>query len=215
MKFQIEELLFLTNITKGPMPFGVFLKFPVKRTGKEVGEEAVTLLQKKGVLGADRKFTREGALVTSYWEAYRCSNRHLIINKSYLAVLPDRRLIILTKCGKEYDFQTMDATVYMKLLLDKCEFMCQKENAGERRRSERIPYDVWQKERAQKEEPCLVVGVFEDQQMKREMVYYWKEEAGYVYDLNKEKVRTIQPRKMRIQFLDYLGMEGEVEAYGR
>lgn len=58
LKLTEEELIFMNSVTKGPVPFGVFLKYPVWKDTEDLKEEIMGSLQKKGILNEE-----------DYWDA--------------------------------------------------------------------------------------------------------------------------------------------------
>ncbi len=62
LKLTEDELLFINSVTKGPVPFGVFLKYPAWKDTEDLKEEILLSLQKKGIVNEEKKITEFGMI---------------------------------------------------------------------------------------------------------------------------------------------------------
>lgn len=218
MKFTSEELLFFQEVTSAPVPFGIFLKFPSGKKGNQVGEETVATLQEKGVLDAQRKFTKWGMATLMLWEAYGKSERYLIINNSFLGLTKEGRVIHVQKESDGYEILSFDRAVFLHRLLRRCAFLCEESRMKELLPATDLAYEDWLREIESYGENLLVVGAYERRQecfqAVEEMVYYWRGKEGYRYDFGSAKVQSIRPIEMRHWFLDWTGLKQEVMQHG-
>ena len=53
----------------------------------------------------------------------------------------------------------------------------------------------------------VIAGSFMDKEPEKEVVYYWDENRGYQYDLNKERERQLQPRQLRLRLMELLNVQ--------
>ena len=70
MRFTSDELMFITSMTKGPIPFGIFFEKRRGTKAKEAAIEARQALIEKGILTEDG-ITKKGFAVIKLWEDYR------------------------------------------------------------------------------------------------------------------------------------------------
>ena len=64
----------------------------------------------------------------------------------------------------------------------------------------------------EKDYQMLITGSYVDYKPEKETAYYWDEEEGYQYDLNKGRERRLKPRQMRRRLMEVLNVrEGEVK----
>lgn len=124
LKFTEEELTFINSITKGPAPFGVFLKYPVWRDTEELKSEVLTSLQEKQILGEDKKITEYGMIPLILWEEYRNAVSHIVLNQVCFAVLSNGRLVGVRKAEKQYYLTTGRGKEIFLELLKNNTFLC-------------------------------------------------------------------------------------------
>lgn len=60
MLFTNNEIVFLTSVSKGCMPFGIHYKMPKEGEKEAFIEDAIQSLMQKGILNEERKLTQEG-----------------------------------------------------------------------------------------------------------------------------------------------------------
>jgi len=206
LKLTEEELIFMNSVTKGPVPFGVFLKYPVWKDTEDLKEEIVRSLQKKGILNEERKITEFGMIPLIMWEEYRNAVHHMVLNQTCFAVLPNGRLIGIRNTGKEYWLSTGRGEEILLELLQKNRFLRGGENEREHYTSRRLTYDEWSRLMHEKDYHMLIAGSYVNYKPEKETAYYWDEEEGYQYDLNKGRERRLRPRQMRMRLMELLNV---------
>lgn len=212
LKLTEDELLFINSVTKGPVPFGVFLKYPAWKDTEDLKEEILLSLQKKGIVNEEKKITEFGMIPLLMWEEYRNAVHHLVLNETCFAVLPNGRLTGVRKMGREYYLSTGRGEEILLELLKKNRFLCGGEKEGEHYTSRRLTYDEWSRLMHEKDYQMLITGSYVDYKPEKETAYYWDEEEGYQYDLNKGRERRLKPRQMRRRLMEVLNVrEGEVK----
>lgn len=212
LKLTEEELLFINSVTKGPVPFGVFLKYPAWKDTGDLKEEILLSLQEKGIVNEEKKITEFGMIPLIMWEEYRNAIHHLVLNETCFAVLSNGRLTGIRKMRGEYYLSTGRGEEILLELLKKNRFLCGGEKEREHYTSRRLTYDEWSKLMQEKDYHMLIAGSYVNYNPEKETAYYWDEEEGYQYDLNKGKERRLKPRQMRLRLMELLNVrEGEVK----
>lgn len=206
LKFTEEELIFINSITKGPAPFGVFLKYPVWRDTEELKSEVLTSLQEKQILGEDKKITEYGMIPLILWEEYRNAVRHIVLNQVCFAVLSNGRLVGVRKAEKQYYLTTGRGKEIFLELLKNNTFLCGGEKEGEHYTSRKLTYEEWSKMIREKDSNILVTGSYVNYRPEKEIAYYWEGEEGYQYDMNKGRERRLKPRQMRLRLMELLNI---------
>lgn len=203
MLFSREELLFFTMITEGPMPFGIPLKFPREKNVEEVQKDIVEKLIQKELLDKENEFTESGIAVTLLWEEYRKCEKHLVINEKLLAVLPNRRVILIARQEKNFEIQSFDAVLVLAELLKECDFM-RESTSDESYKPHILDIKEWHKKMQYYENRKILIGVFKNKKVE-ERAFYWEKNKGFMYDLDRQIEIQIQPRRMRAYFMKELG----------
>ncbi len=206
MKISQNELLFINSVTKGPEPFGVFLRYPGEEKYSGYKKEVIQTLQMKRILNDNQKFTNEGTALLLLWEEYRNSRKHLIINHMILAICASGRVIVISKQEDDYELFSVDGAVIMAALLKKYEFL-RREEKEENTDLKKIPYEDWAKDMEQYGGNVVIIGAFLEREPRKEEVYYWSGNKGYRYEIASCYQSTMSPRRMRMCLLEYLGME--------
>ncbi len=207
-----EELIFLNNVTKGPAPFGVVLRYPRWRDAEELKEEIVASLQEKGILDEERKITQYGMIPLLLWEEYRNARRHVVLNEVYFAMLPGGRMTGLREWEGKYCLMTGRGEEILMELLKGSEFLRSADRKGEHYASREVDYETWSGAMHRMDGGMVIAGSFVDDEPEKEVVYYWDENRGYQYDLNKGRERQLQPRQMRLRLMELLNVqEGDRE----
>lgn len=206
MRLSRTELFFMNQITKGPLPFGVSLKYDRSCSVEDQKKQIVTSFQQKRLMDEKEQLTKEGFALLQIWESYRRCDVHLIINKNYIAVYPDRRSIILSPVGEEYELYSVDSSKILFTLIKECSFM-QGEDYTPDKHVYIMDYDKWYQEIAEYDSNIMVIGEFYKRATKSEMVYYWNNQKGYQYDFHSKEKRELSPRMLRIQCMRYLNVK--------
>lgn len=208
MEFTDQEIMFLTSVSRGRMPFGVNCQMPDPAKKQDYIEETIESLAKKGILNTERKLTREGAEIIYFWEQYRNSKRHIRLNHVNAAVLPGNILITVIKKEKGYDVSCINSAVFMMELLKHADYLCLGEEKEERGKWQVIDGEAWKKELADME-GCILLYEYRSGRLKEEKVYYWKNGEGYLYYKTQGRMRTLSPGVMRKQIYRILEEESE------
>ena len=140
------------------------------------------------------------------WEEYRNAVHHMVLNQACFAVLPNGRLIGIRNTGKEYWLSTGRGEEILLELLQKNRFLRGGENEREHYTSRRLTYDEWSRLMHEKDYHMLIAGSYVNYKPEKETAYYWDEEEGYQYDLNKGRERRLRPRQMRMRLMELLNV---------
>lgn len=207
IKLTKEELIFLNNVTKGPAPFGIFLRYPKWRDTEELKEEIVTSLQEKGILDEEKKITQYGMIPLLMWEEYRNAKKHIILNGVYFAMLPGGRITGVREFEGAYYLMTGRGEEILLELLKENEFLRSADRKEEHYTSRQLDYVAWSKRMRDSKPGMVITGSFVDYEPEKEVVYYWNETGGFQYDLNKGRERQLQPRQMRMRLMELLNVQ--------
>lgn len=211
MQLTNNEIVFLTSVSRGKVPFGVSYKMPPEGKKEEFVEETLQSLMKKGILNEERKLTKDGAAIIRFWELYRNNSRHVTVNQVKTAVVGKGKLITVYKQGDVYDVNCMDSTTMMYLLLNQSKYLCQGEDKPERGKWQSMNQEEWERE-MENIEGCIPIAEYENGKLLGRKVFYWKENQGYLMNLERFRVRRLSPAVMRKQIFKMIGGE-EYERY--
>jgi hypothetical protein len=221
MKFNDKELLFISGLTKAPVPFGIFLKYPVGRDGKEVGEEAVSGLIEKGLMTNDRKFTKSGMFAFKLWETYCKAEKHVAVGANFLALMPEEKAIMLSvkpveddSTVKEYELQYINRMMLVRQMLLEFDFLRSDAHDKPRFYPKPLKINEWIKNIEIYENRMIVIGLFETKNEAfeshnaiEEQAFYWDEDQGYIYDIVKQTERKADSRMLRIMIMKILEID--------
>lgn len=213
MKLTNNEIVFLTSVGRGSIPFGVRYHMPQAGKEDEFIEETMQSLTEKGILDEEQKLTREGAVLIRIWELYRNCRRHIIINRIHAAVLDGGQLITVYRNGEEYEVSCMHSAVLMLAILKQSEYLCMGEEKPERGKWRTIGAEEWQKE-LEEIEGFIPVMEYEGVKMQAEKLFYWKKQEGYLLNPDNMRVRRLSPALMRQQIYKILGGENSEQKIG-
>ena len=208
MRFTNQEMLFLTSVSRGRVPFGVRSLMPGEEERSAFVEETIQSLMKKGVLDEKEKLTEEGAGIIFCWEQYRNSRRHIRLNHVNAAILPDNVLITVVETEGGYEVGCIRSEVLMTKVLQYSDYMCRAETKASRGSWSDLSEKDWEKELSEME-GAVFVSEYLSGRLTEERVYYWKKEKGYLFNRRKGRVRELSPGVMRKQL--YRTLKGEVE----
>ena len=99
MKFSDSEMMFMISVSRGRKPLGIDIKIPEDSQREEYIKDAIYSLRNKNIVDENLKLTKEGADLLFFFETYRNSYRHVVLDQIYAAVLPRDRLITVMKKG--------------------------------------------------------------------------------------------------------------------
>jgi hypothetical protein len=219
MNLTQEELLFINEVTKGREPFGLFLKYPEQDEMEKYKMEVVKSLQEKGILSETQSFTQKGIALLLLWEEYRNCEKHLIMNHTYLSISQNRRVVGIKKTKGEYQLFSTDSMAILYTILRDYKFL-QQEDIRKQYKAEKVSYEAWSKEIETFGDQILIIGdyrkkevldaeIVNQEEVRKECVYYWKDHHGYMYDMNLGERREAGPRTIRMELLRYLGIAAE------
>ncbi|MCM1040671.1 MAG: DUF5081 family protein [Ruminococcus sp.] len=204
MQFTNNEIVFLTSVSVGNVPFGIHYRMPAEAEKEAFIEEALHSLMKKGILNEERKLTQEGAAIIRFFELYRNSRRHVIINKVRAAVLENGKLITVCKDTDSYEICCTDSAALMLSLLKQSEYLCRGEEKTERGKWHGIMPQEWQ-QTMKEMEGCIPVCEYEDAKLLGRKLFYWKGREGYLLNPERMRIRSLSPSHMRRQLYRILG----------
>lgn len=198
MRVTEQEMVFLVSVSRGRKPLGISWEIPKASEREDYINSTMESLQKKGILDEEKKLTREGADILSFFEKYRNSKRHVALDHIYAAVLPKERLITVVKTEDGYDISCVHATVLMTALLKHSGYLCMGEEKPERGRWQNISPEQIQ-QRAEESDGGVWVREYTDGRLLEEKFFGWGKEEGYVVNLDNNRIRTLSPAVMRRQ----------------
>ena len=202
MRFSYEELLCFNSITQGPAPFGIKLKhFPGER--EEVVARTQRQLKEKMILDEGAHLTKAGGVIVRCYELYRNSHIHVILNEMKIALLANGECIVMYPAEDGYEMISTDHARLMAAVLQECPYI-RKEEAREKGKWKGYGYDEFSAYIEENAKGSLMIGEYEGMKAVRERVFYWTEEAGYIYNLQRERQKEAAPREMRIELLKAL-----------
>lgn len=209
MRFTNNEIVFLTSVGRGNVPFGIRCRMPQEGKREEYITETLCSLAKKGILDEEEKLTKEGAAIIRFWELYRNCHRHIIVNRIRAAVLDDGKLITVCKDGEEYEVCCMDSATLMLSILKQSDYLRMGEEKPERGKWRTIGAKEWKKE-IEEMEGFIPVIEYEKTTLISRKIFYWKEQEGYLLNPERMRIRRLSPAVMRRQIFTILGgMENE------
>lgn len=198
MQFTQEEIFFFNSMTKGRMPFEIVCKLPEQKTSEEIVEETIQSCMQKGLIGEDRHLTKTGLVMLHSWEQYRNSRWHVKMNELRIALLPNNKLIIAYPKDGGYDIQCLRSELVMFALLKQSEYLRQGEERPQRGKWRSISEEEWEQE-IEEMEGAIPLFLYENRKRIERKVYYWKNEQGYVFNMDRKRVRELSPCVMRKQ----------------
>lgn len=214
MRFSEHEMVFLNSITKGNEVFGIPLHFIPEQDRETEVQKTIQGLVEKGVLESETKLSPKGLLPARALECYKECKKHLIINYLHIGLLSSKEAIVIIPLkNKEYEMMRLPRTAILYKLLEQYPILrgaaCQITTEPEIE-----DMDTFLRELKQYD-GNIMVGEFEEDKVRQEQVYFWKDSNLYQYDLNNEVRREISPDSLRRKFLRMLEIREEVAAYER
>ena len=204
MHFNNEEIVFLTSVSRGNVPFGIKYKMPAEGDKGAFVERAIQSLMKKGILDEQRELTKEGAVIIRCWEEYRNCKDHVLIHQIRAALLPDGMLIVALPEGEEYEVRYMNVEVLMLAILKQAQSLCGASELPERGKWQDIPEEEPERESEEPEGMIPVVRYEYHKEIDRRFIY-WK--GNKVYQVNPERmrIRTLSPAAARKMIYTMIG----------
>ena len=205
MRFSEKEIVFLTSVSRGRLPFGVTYEIPPVSERKNYVEETIRSLKKKAILDEAGQLTREGAEILHLWEQYRNSKRHIRLNHLNVAILAKGMLFIVIQMEDSYELGCIHSALVMTELLKNAEYLCRDEQVPIRGKWEKIENGTWSEDK-EVVDGCILLYEYDTGILMQEKVYYWKGQSGYLYHKTRQRIRELSPAVMRKQI--YRILEG-------
>lgn len=203
MRFTEKEIVFLTSVSRGRIPFGITWHLPEQEKKEKYIRETTDSLKGKGILATDGKLTKEGAEIIYLFEQYRNCKRHVRLNHVNMAVLPGDILITMIKTKDGYEAGCIRRDFFMTELLKHADYLCLKEEKTERGRWESVEESAWINGNEDME-GCILIDEYDTGHLESEKIYYWKEQRGFLYHRTRGRLRTLSPGVMRKQIYKIL-----------
>ena len=214
MIFTANELEVLSNISGEEKLFGVINR-PVLSEEKESFEKKTTeSLQKKGILDSDGKLRKNGSIPIYILEQYKKAKKHLIINNFRLAVLPSNKIISVVPVEGGYDLSATNSIVLFTEFIKMKEYFRRAEIEVDRKTRKYKKIEDWEPEFKQCGDNNILIGVFEGKKITEEVVLYWNNEMGYMFNLHSGDRKEMSPRMMRLYLMGILDIEYDVQMGG-
>ncbi|WP_167511254.1 DUF5081 family protein [Pseudobutyrivibrio xylanivorans] len=215
MRFSSDELTFLTLMTNGPAPFGIFFDKIGKDCATDRAKTAKNELIKKGIL-SEAGITPKGFAAVKLWEEYRYASTYVVIKGSIIGLLENRRCIVIVKEGNDYEIASGDRTAIL--------YSCLKEYPALQRgdRKDKVTfldiemdYETVRKKIATLGKNFFTLGVFSGEgRQGMERFIYWDDEYIYSYDPHTHTCKTEEPSSVRKLLVDALELNTEVLSNG-
>ena len=216
MKFTSDELMFLTSITKGPAPFGIFFDKVKSKDGKVKAEAARDELVKKEILSLDG-ITKKGFAVINLWEEYRNAERFVLIKNSLIGLLDNRRCVVIYRDEKGFEIASGDTAEIMYACLKEYPFLRRADkNYEDFHVKENLDYEGFRTKVQAFGKNVVTFGVFAGNGLEGdERFFYWNEKDIYSYNPHIRIEKLEEPSQIRRYILDSLGISQEVMASGK
>lgn len=206
MHFNNEEIVFLTSVSRGNVPFGIKYRMPKEEERDAFVERTMQRLVEKGILDEQRKLTEEGAFIIRCWEEYRNCKDHVMINQVRAALLPGGMLITALPDGDEYEVQYMNAEVLMLAILKQARSLCGASVPPERGKWQDIPEEEGRE--SDEQEGMIPIIRFEYSNEIDRRVICWKGEQIYQINPERMRMRTLSPVAARKMIYTMIGGSG-------
>lgn len=215
MKFTSDELLFLNSITQDSAPFGVFFDKIKKEDGKKKAELAKSGLINKGIL-TDKTITAFGFGMIKIWSEYCNAYKYLVINKTLIGLIDERRCVVVYRDGGGYEIASGDKAEIIYACLKEYDFL---RRADDKTILESLKEDVEYDDIVKKIHELGVnvmnVGIFpEGRKPGEEGFFYYDEKTIYHYNLHTKTERIVRPSAIRKYLMERLDINLEVYANG-
>ena len=203
MRFNNEEIVFLTSVSRGNVPFGIKYRLPGELERGEFIERTMQSLMKKGILDAQKKLTKEGAAIIRCWEKYRNCKDHVMIHQVRAALLPGGMLIVALPEEDGYEVQYMNAEVLMLAILKQAQSLCGASKQPERGKWQDIPEEEGREPNEQ--EGMIPIIRFEYSKEIDRRVICWNGNQVYQVNPERRRMRTLSPVAARKMIYTMIG----------
>ena len=216
MRFTSDELMFITSMTKGPVPFGVFFD---KRRGLKAKEAAIGAradLIEKGILTADG-ITPKGFAVIKLWEDYRNARKHLVIGNNVIGLLDNRRCVVIVRDENGFEVVSGDGTEILLGIMKAYPELRRADMGNSKSILDiKMDYETFRKNLFESGSDYFTIGVFpENRQPGEERIIYWNTECFNSYNPHNHTLKCVEPSELRRFIVDSLDLNKEVLANGR
>lgn len=199
-----SELAVLSHISGNEMLFGVPNKSVRIKEQENFVQQTTESLKEKGILDNEGKLRKKGTLPIYILEQYKKAKKHLIINNIKLAVLPTHKVISIIPVENGYDLSTEDSVVFFTQFMGLKEYFGRADfNVNYERKKYKV-YEDWEKEFQKYRDDYILIGAFDEKKVIEEIVLYWDEEMGYLFDLHSVERKEMSPRMMRLHLMELL-----------
>lgn len=204
MRFNNEEIVFLTSVSRGNVPFGIKYKLPREGEKEAFVERAIQSLMQKGILDEQRKLTKEGAGIIRCWEEYRNCKEHVMIHRIRAAILPGGMLVAALPDGDVYEVQYMNAELLMLAILKQARSLCGASTQPERGKWQDIEGEMMEGESGEQEGMIPIIR-FEYFKATDRRIIYWKGDRVYQINPDRMRMRALSPVAARKMIYTMIG----------
>lgn len=210
MRFTEKEILFLTSVSKGRVPFGITYHMPEQDKRERYIEETILSLKKKAFIDDTGKLTPKGADIIYFWERYRNCKRHIRLNQLNIAILPENLLIIVVQGNEEFEMVCTNREALMLDILKHTEILCRQEIKEDRGKWQDMDGELFMKE-VEEMDGYILLYEYLCGRLESEKIYYWKGTKGYLYNKSSGRMRSLSPGTIRKQIYRALREEDNYE----
>ena len=204
MRFTKQEIMFLTSVSRGNKPLGITLCMPKQGEKEDYIRETLLSLTRKGLVSEEGILTKEGAGILKLWEMYRNSEKHVAVDDTYMALIPEGRLLMAAPVLEEYEVRFVMPEVFMHGILKAGNYL----RLGE----EKIVRGKWQEfdeaewmEKTEDIEGSIHIREFTKGKQTSDSIYFWTKEKGYLVNVSRKRIRELSSGIMRRQIYASLG----------
>ena len=216
MRFSSDELMFLTSITKGPAPFGVFFDKVKKKDGAAKAAVARDGLIKKEILTEDG-ITKKGFAAIKLWEEYRNAERFVVIKNVIIGILSNARCVLIYRDKEGFDIASSDKAELVYACLKEYPFLERADKKDKLQYSkENFGYEDFRARVKDFGKNIMTFGVFPSNNIPgEERFFYWDDKKIFSYNPHERVEKAVEPSVVRAFILDSFCIDLEVLANGR
>ena len=211
MRLTSDELVFITSISKGPAPFGVFFDKINEANGKERASAAKKGLIKKEILTEDN-ITSKGYAFIKMWEEYCSADKYMVMNNNIIGILSERRCVIIFRDKEGFEIASGDSAeiLYASLkeydCLTRADVTLPEEECAPRN----IDYEAFRSHAKSMGGKILSIGIFpSNRRPGEERFFYWDDKKIYSYNPHTHEEIVVQPSGARRFIMDGLDIGKE------
>lgn len=204
MRFSKQEIMFLTSVSRGNKPEGISLCMPQTGEKEKYIQETLLSLAQKGIINPEGRLTKEGAVVLRLWEMYRNSEKHVAIENTYMALIPDGKLLMAAPVGEEYEVRMVLPQLLMHGILKSSAFLRLGEENAMSTKWQEFEETEWQ-EKAEDVRGGIHLREYTRGKQTGDSIYFWTDEKGYLFHVSRNRICEVSPGLMRRQIYATLG----------